>query len=72
MARPSVFSEISPEILERIHSRPQWPVTLLAELLGCRRETIYRHFPGATLIPSSSVSALIRQHGARTREEQAA
>lgn len=59
MSRPSALGQIPEEVRERIARRSRWPPALLAEILGCCRETVYRHFPGGGQIRTEEILAAI-------------
>lgn len=59
MARKSTLAHIPSSALETLQSRPRWTPCALAGVLGCSRETVYRHFPGGGQILTQQILAAI-------------
>lgn len=67
MARKGILARLSGLALETLQSRRRWPPGELAAVLGCSRETVYRHFPGGGQILTQQILAAIEAAHERGR-----
>lgn len=75
MPRPRYLARISPDTLSRLCARRSWPPALLAELMGCHRTTIYRHFRQSPVATEDVMDAILMYRhtpsaASRTRGER--
>ncbi len=67
MARRSILERVPGAALAALQSRRRWSPGELAQVLGCRRETVYRLFPGGGQILTQQVVAAIQAAQERGR-----
>lgn len=70
MARKSILARVQGSELETLQSRRRWPPGELAEVLECRRETVYRLFPGGGQVLTEQIVAAIQAAQDRGRGTQ--